>query len=93
MSGHVQVALSDTPSIDDLFQRGMAFASGRAGRVDVIEAHKWLNLAAAAGNSGAARKREEIAGEMSREEIAAALRAAREWLTGRGGASAEGAAH
>jgi uncharacterized protein len=82
MSGHLHSAPYDGrgASIDELFQRGMALAAGRAGEVDLIEAHKCFNLAAAAGDAGAARRREEIAAEMSRDEIAEALRAAREWL-------------
>jgi uncharacterized protein len=78
-------------SIDDLIARGMAYASGRAGRVDLVEAHKCFNLAAAAGASGAARQREEIASEMSPGEIAEALRAAREWLSRRRAGARAGA--
>ena len=48
---------------------------------DRIAAHKWFNLAAARGNQKAAEHRREIAAEMSAAEIAAAQRAAREWLT------------
>jgi hypothetical protein len=66
---------------ESLFERGLAFSAGRAGRVDLIEAHKWFNIAAARGNRMAARHREELASEMTREEIAAALRAAREWIS------------
>ncbi len=47
---------------------------------DRIAAHKWFNLAAARGNRKAAEHRREIAAEMSAAEIAAAQRAAREWL-------------
>lgn len=47
---------------------------------DRIAAHKWFNLAAARGNRKAIDHRREIAAEMSAMEIAAAQRAAREWL-------------
>jgi uncharacterized protein len=82
MSGYMHSVPHDGRGvpIDELFQRGVAFAAGRAGEVDLVEAHKCFNLAAAAGDAGAARRREEIAAEMSRDEIAEALRAAREWL-------------
>ncbi len=82
MTGYLSAAYrrSESLSIEDLFQRGIAFATGRAGKIDLIEAHKWFNLAAAKGETAAAARREEIATEMSREEIAEALRAAREWL-------------
>jgi TPR repeat protein len=66
---------------ESFFERGLAFSAGRVGCVDLIEAHKWFNIAALRGDRTAARHREELAGEMSREEIAAALRAAREWLS------------
>lgn len=48
---------------------------------DRVAAHKWFNLAAARGNRKAVEHRREIAAEMSPAEIAAAQRAAREWLT------------
>jgi len=62
-----------------LFQFGMRYVNGDA--VDLVAAHKWFNLAAMRGNPEAARLRREIAAEMSPEEIAAAQRAARDWLT------------
>jgi len=82
MTGYLSAAYrrSEALSIEDLFQRGIAFATGRAGKIDLIEAHKWFNLAAAKGKTAAVDHREEIASEMSREEIAEALRSAREWL-------------
>lgn len=84
MTGYISAAYhrSESISIEDLFQRGISFATGRTGKIDLIEAHKWFNLAAAKGQTSAAHHREEIAAEMSREEIAEALRAAREWLSG-----------
>lgn len=65
---------------EELFRRGIEVSTGRCGRVDLVEAHKWFNIAAARGSRVAALHREEIAGEMSRAEVVAALRAAREWL-------------
>jgi TPR repeat protein len=65
---------------ESFFELGLAFSTGRSGRVDLVEAHKWFNIAAARGDREAAIHREELAGEMSREELAAALRAAREWF-------------
>lgn len=63
---------------DVFFMLGMK-ASGEM--FDRVAAHKWFNLAAARGNAKAADHRREIAAEMSPAEIAAAQRAAREWLT------------
>jgi uncharacterized protein len=65
---------------DVFFMLGMMQASGAAEFVDRVAAHKWFNLAAARGNRKAAEHRREIAAEMSAAEIAAAQRAAREWL-------------
>lgn len=79
MSAQAQMSFaSEVP--ESFFEKGLAFSAGRAGRVDLIEAHKWFNIAAAQGDRMAARHREELASEMSREDIAAALKAAREYL-------------
>jgi hypothetical protein len=75
---HANVA-ADMPS--NFFELGLACSIGREGRIDLIEAHKWFNIAASRGDRVAAQHREELASEMSREEIAAALRAAREWIS------------
>jgi hypothetical protein len=63
------------------FELGMMYASGRSVPADLVLAHKWFNLAAMRGNGEATRLRREIAEEMSAAEIAAAQRAARDWLT------------
>lgn len=63
------------------FELGMAFSTGTDGaEIDMIEAHKWFNLAALAGVREGSLLRTEIAAEMSREEIAEAQRAARAWI-------------
>jgi TPR repeat protein len=59
---------------------GMKYATGETGMADLVAAHKWFNLAAMRGCKEAARLRREIAAEMSPVEIAAAQRAARDWL-------------
>jgi uncharacterized protein len=66
---------------ESFFELGLACSTGREGRTDLVEAHKWFNIAASRGDQMAARHREELASEMSRAEIAAALRAAREWIS------------
>jgi TPR repeat protein len=66
---------------DDLFQLGIMCSTGAAMPADMVAAHKWFNLAAMRGNAEAARLRREIADEMSEAEIAAAQRAARDWIT------------
>ena len=66
---------------DALFDLGMNYAIGRSVPLDLISAHKWFNLAAMRGNKDAIRLRREIAEQMSEAEIAAAQKAARNWLT------------
>jgi hypothetical protein len=66
---------------DSPFERAIFLSSGRNGQCDLVEAHMWFNIAAAGGDRAAAEHRDELAREMSREEVAAALRAARDWAT------------
>mgnify|MGYP000386252927 CR=1 FL=1 len=71
---------------DALFDLGVAFSTGEHGvECDLIEAHKWFNLAAAKGHDEAACCRADVADEMTAREIAEAQRRARQWLqdTGR----------
>ena len=69
------------PNIEDFFDLGLIYSTGREVAADLIAAHKWFNLAAAKGNHEAALYRQELALEMTPEEVAEAQRAAREWLT------------
>jgi len=63
------------------FDLGVAFSTGSHGvECDLIEAHKWFNLAAAQGHEEAAWCRADISDEMSAREIAEAQRRARQWL-------------
>ena len=66
---------------DVLFELGMLYASGRAGAVDLIAAHKWFNLAALRGRVDAIAMRREVAELMSEADIAAAQREARAWMS------------
>jgi len=72
----------DASAISDvLFERGLYWASGRSGVVNLIAAHKWFNLAALKGRVDAIALRREVAEQMSEAEIAAAQREARAWMT------------
>lgn len=63
------------------FDLGVAYSSGTCGvEVDLIQAHKWFNLAALGGNIRGQECRAEIAHEMSGWEVAEAQRQARAWL-------------
>ena len=66
---------------DALLELGLMYCAGRDVPLDMVEAHKWFNLAAMRGNEAARRYRQEISAEMSRVEIGAAQRRAREWLS------------
>lgn len=64
-----------------LFDLGVAYSTGSHGvECDMIEAHKWFNLAATGGHEDAASCRADVAEEMTAREIAEAQRRAREWL-------------
>ena len=65
---------------DVLFERGLYWASGRSGVVNLIAAHKWFNLAALKGRVDAIAMRREVAEQMSEVEIATAQREARAWM-------------
>jgi len=62
------------------FALGMNYSAGAGVPVDLIEAHKWFNIAASRGHTDAARLRREIAEQMADAEIGCAQRAARGWL-------------
>jgi hypothetical protein len=66
---------------DVLFERGLYWASGRSGVVNLVAAHKWFNLAALKGRADAIRLRREVAEMMSEAEIATAQRETRAWMT------------
>ena len=66
---------------DVLFERGLYWASGRSGVVNLVAAHKWFNLAALKGRADALPLRREVAEMMSEIEIAMAQREARAWMT------------
>lgn len=70
-----------TAQADILFELGMMYATGRDCEVDVVSAHKWFNIAAIKGSERAAEVRSELTASMSKQEIARALREAREWMT------------
>ncbi len=66
---------------DTFCEMGLMYATGRGCAVDLVAAHKWLNIAAIKGSDRAAELRADLAQTMSKAELAAALRAAREWMT------------
>lgn len=70
---------------DAYFDLGVAYSTGAEGLdVDLIEAHKWFNLAAVGGDERAQRCRADISEEMTAREIAEAQKQARAWLSDTG---------
>ena len=68
-------------NVDALYELGVTYSTGRGGiAVDLIEAHKWFNLAARSGDTRSQQCRAEISVEMTAREIAEAQRQARAWL-------------
>ena len=69
-------------SADAAYELGMVYSSGASGiDMDLIEAHKWFNIAAMSGSDHAQECRAEIAEDMSAREIIEAQKAARAWLS------------
>ncbi len=63
------------------YDLGVAYSTGSHGvSCDLIEAHKWFNLAAVLGHEESQWCRADIAEEMTAREIAEAQRRAREWI-------------
>lgn len=54
-------------------------AVGEGGPRNLVQAYMWFELAAAQGNAEAASARDQIAGEMTKAQVAAAKELARSW--------------
>lgn len=65
---------------EDLYRTGLAYATGTGTEINLVEAHKWFNLAAARGHEDAKLQRQEMADMLSTDEVKIALQAARDWL-------------
>lgn len=79
IAGYLADAISG--NVAALFNLGVAYSTGSGGvQCDLIEAHKWFNLAASRGHEEAADCRADVADEMTAREIAEAQRRARQWL-------------
>jgi len=65
------------------FELAMFYASGSGGvDVDLVQAHRWFNVAAACGYQAALDWRHEIAMDMSAREVVEAQKLARATLAG-----------
>ncbi|MEO6387923.1 MAG: hypothetical protein ABIT16_13750 [Croceibacterium sp.] len=75
------LAAAAAGEIDAYYDLGIAFSTGTHGVAsDLIEAHMWFNLAAAANHEDAALCRADVSDDMTAREIAEAQRRARQWL-------------
>jgi hypothetical protein len=78
-----RLADAERGDVDALFELGVTYSTGQGGTaVDLVEAHKWFNLAALNGSTRGQECRAEISVEMTAREIAEAQRQARAWLAG-----------
>ena len=67
---------------DAYYDLGVSYSTGSDGvAVDLIEAHKWFNLAALNGDLRGQAGRADISYDMTAREIAEAQRQARAWLS------------
>ena len=76
-----RIAEAAAGDVKALYELGIAYSTGSGGvAVDLVEAHKWFNLAALNGSLEAQECRADIAEDMTAREIAEAQRQARAWL-------------
>ena len=76
-----RLADAERGDVEAYYDLGVSYSTGRGGvMVDLIEAHKWFNLAALSGDTRSQACRAEISFEMTAREIAEAQRQARSWL-------------
>ena len=81
-----RMADAERGDVEAYYDLGVSYSTGRGGvAVDLIEAHKWFNLAALSGDTRSQACRAEISYEMTAREIAEAQRQARSWLGQSGG--------
>lgn len=77
----VCLAAAAQGDVSAYFDLGVAYSTGSHGaQCDLVEAHKWFNLAAVSGHDEAQMCRADVSEEMTAREIAEAQRRAREWI-------------
>ena len=75
------LAAASQGDVSALYDLGVAYSTGSHGvECDLVEAHKWFNLAASRGHEEATWCRADISDEMTARDIAEAQRRARQWL-------------
>jgi TPR repeat protein len=61
---------------------GRIYQSGIGVTQDFVQAHKWYNLSASAGDKDAAEARDQLAQQMTKEQISEAKKLAKEFTAG-----------
>ncbi len=61
------------------YNLGLMYANGRGVPEDYVQAHLWVNLAAAQGHEPARKYRDRLATRMTTAQLAEAQRLARKW--------------
>jgi TPR repeat protein len=69
------------PTTDQLFCRGISYATGMGAPVDLVSAHALFDIAARFGSLEAKIYRRKIGDEMDPCDVAEAQRLARNWLS------------
>ena len=72
--------MSPASSAETMLELGLLYCLGRGVEMDLVTAHKWLNIAAMRGCAAAREYRTEICRDMTAVQISEAQRAAREWI-------------
>jgi TPR repeat protein len=69
---------ADAGHPESQYDLGILFSTGKGVALDYVTAHKWFNLAAEAGITEAWELGADVASQMSKDDLAEALRAARQ---------------
>ena len=76
-----ETGITSSATADELCKVGLAYSTGVGVDADMVAAHKWFNLAVLKGSEEAKEYRQQMAELLSDEEIKAALKSARAWLS------------
>lgn len=76
-----ETGITSNATGEDLYRVGLAYSTGVGVDADMVQAHKWFNLAVLKGSEEAKEYRQQIADMLSSDEIKRALKSARDWLS------------
>jgi TPR repeat protein len=75
-----EALLTKNASADELYRIGLIYSEGMDVAIDLVQAHKWFNLAATRGHRDAKLCRLEMAEMMPQADVLKAQKTAREWM-------------